>query len=92
MTPGGPLPPPQAAGADPGAGMGAPPSTAPDTPDPGAMAQGFVRDAVTALRRIAIGHPDILPDIRDVMVIIQTRILPKILSSAPAPQPQVPPT
>ncbi len=95
MTPGGPLPPPsgiQQAGPDPGAGTGAPPSTAPEQPDPGAMAQGFIRDAVTALRRVTIGHPDVLPDVRDVMVIIQTRVLPKILSSAPAPEPQVPPT
>ena len=94
MTPGGPLPPPSGGpgGPNPGAGTGAPPSTAPEVPDPGAMAQGFVRDAITALRRIAIGHPDVLPDIRDVMVIVQTKILPKIISSAPAPEPQVPPT
>ncbi len=89
MTPGGPLPPPDAAqGAAPG---GVFPSPAPAVPDQSGQAQGWVADLVTATRRIGMKYPDCLPEVRDIMNAV-TRMQPKILSAGPAPEPMVPPT
>jgi hypothetical protein len=91
MTPGGQLPPPAGvnpSGAAPG-GVG--PAPAPPVPDQSGQAQGWIADVVTAVRRLGMKYPDVLPEVRDIMNAV-TRMQPKILSAGPAPEPTTPPT